>query len=95
MIKARILNGYNVARLGRFDVVHDPKTELLMVTFVEENGQPRRYFIYPNGEVDCTRLVLGYEHDDQPDPDHPNTPEVTIKIAQQGFNIEFDKQPDL
>lgn len=91
MIKAKILNGYNMTRLGRFDVVHDPETELLMVTFVDESGQPMRYFIHPNGEVDCTRLVLGYDYDDQPDPDHPNTPEVTIKIAQQGFNIEFDK----
>ena len=91
MIKAKILNGYNMTRLGRFDVVHDPKSELLMVTFADESGQQMRYFIYPNGEANCTRLVLGYEHDDQPDPDQPNTPEVTIKIAQQGFNIEFDK----
>jgi hypothetical protein len=94
VIKAKILNGYDAVRLGRFDVVHDPDTELLMVTFVDETGQPIRYFIYPNGEGTYMRLVVGCEYDDQPDPDKPNTPEMTIKIAQQGFNIEFDKQSD-
>lgn len=92
MIKAKILNGYNMTRLGRFDVVHDPKTELLMVTFVDEGRkEPIRFFIYPNGEANYTRTVEDYDYDDQPDPDQPNTPEMTIKIAQQGFNIEFDK----
>lgn len=90
MIKAKILNGYNMTRLGRFDVVHDPETELLTITFASENGVLARLYVHPNGEQ-SGEFVSGREYDSDPDPDQPNTPEMTIKIAQQGFNIEFDK----
>lgn len=96
MIKAKILNGYNMARLGRFDVVHSHEDDMLSVTFTTEGSGERmiRFFIHSNGEGSW-EYVFGSEYNSTPDSMYPNTPEMTIKMAQQGFNIEFDKPPEL
>lgn len=91
MIKAKLMNGYNMVRVGRFDVVHSHEDDMLTVTFIADNGRLERNYIHGNGDA-SREIVDGREYDAKPCDSFNNTPELTIKPMTEGFKIEFSEK---
>lgn len=77
MFSAKVLNGFNMARMGRFDVEHNPEDDRMIVYVNAEDGQTVRVYINADGTT-SRESVSGTTFDDQPVDGAESTDEVTI-----------------
>lgn len=77
MFSAKVLNGFNMARMGRFDVEHNPEDDRMIVYVNAEDGQTVRVYINADGTISLEN-VTGTTFDDQPVEGAESTEEVTI-----------------
>lgn len=77
MFSAKVLNGFNMARMGRFDVEHNPEDDRMIVYVKGDDGQTVRVYINADGTTSLEN-VSGTTFDDQPVDGAESTEEVTI-----------------
>jgi hypothetical protein len=77
MFSAKILNGFNMARMGRFDLEHNEDDDRLIVYVKNEDGGTIRVYVNADGTT-SSELVGGSTFDDVPVVDSESTDEVTI-----------------
>lgn len=77
MFSAKVLNGFNMARMGRFDVEHNPEDDRMIVYVKTDAGQTIRVYINADGTT-SRESVSGTTFDDQPVDGAESTEEVTI-----------------
>jgi hypothetical protein len=77
MFSAKILNGFNMARMGRFDLEHNENDDRLIVYVRTEEDGVMRIYINADGTT-STERVDGSTFDDAPVVDSESTDEVTI-----------------
>lgn len=76
MFTAKVLNGFDMARMGRFDVEHSPEDDRLIVYVRCDDGQAR---IYINADGTTSQeIVSGTTYDDPPIDGAKSTVEITI-----------------
>lgn len=78
MYVAKILNGYNMARMDRYDVEHNPDDDRIVVYVRTDSGHFVRVFIEADGSASCEN-VDGTTFDAQPLDGEENTQEVCIE----------------
>lgn len=84
MFSAKVLNGFNMARMGRFDVEHNPDDDRIIVYVKADDGQMVRVYINADGTT-SRENVTGTTFDDEPVGGAESTEEVTIGMK----NIEL------
>lgn len=77
MFSAKVLNGFNMARMGRFDVEHNPGDDRMIVYVKSDDGRTVRVYINADGTT-SSESVTGSTYDDAAVDDVENTDEVTI-----------------
>ena len=77
MFSAKVLNGFNMARMGRFDVEHNPEDDRMIVYVKGDDGQTVRVYINADGTTSLEK-VSGTRFDDQPFDGSESTEEITI-----------------
>lgn len=77
MFSAKVLNGFNMVRMGRFDVEHNPEDDRMIVYIKADDGQTVRVYINPDGTT-SQENVTGTTFDDHPVDGAESTEEVTI-----------------
>lgn len=77
MFIAKVLNGFNMARMGRFDVEHNPDDDRMIVYVLSDDGRMIRVYINSDGTT-SREHVTGTTFDDDPVDGAESTEEVTI-----------------
>jgi hypothetical protein len=77
MIRAKILNGFNMARMGRFDCEHSEDDDRLIVYVRKDNGKIIRVYINADGTTSREKTT-GTTFNDQPVEYAESTEEVVI-----------------
>jgi hypothetical protein len=77
MFSAKVLNGFNMARMGRFDVEHNPEDDRVIVYVKADDGQMVRVYVNADGTT-SRENVTGTTFDDEPVDGAESTAEVTI-----------------
>lgn len=79
MFSAKILNGYNMARMGRFDLEHNEDDDRLIVYVKKDDGSIVRVYINADGTT-STEFVDGSTFDDKTVEYSGSTREVVIGL---------------
>lgn len=77
MFNAKVLNGFNMARMGRFDVEHSEDDDRMVVYVKTDDGNTVRVYINADGST-SRENVIGTTFDDEPIDGVENTEEVSI-----------------
>lgn len=77
MFTAKVLNGFDMARMGRFDVEHNPEDDRMIVYVRCDDGQIVRIYIHEDGTT-SQEMVSGTTYDDPPIDGAESTEEITI-----------------
>jgi hypothetical protein len=77
MFNAKILNGFNMARMGRFDVEHNPEDDRMIVYVKTDDGPVIRVYINADGST-SSENVDSSMYDESPLNGEPNSDEVVV-----------------
>jgi hypothetical protein len=77
MFSAKVLNGFNMARMGRFDVEHSEDDDRIIVYAKDDQGNTIRVYINADGTT-SSESVDGSTYDDAAIEDAESTDEVTV-----------------
>lgn len=77
MFIGKVLNGFNMTRMGRFDIEQNPEDDRIIVYIKSDDGSTVRVYIESDGST-FRENVSGTTFDDTPIDGTESTEEITI-----------------